>query len=148
MLTRSFDSERANELVNHPSIRPFVGGDGESFLDLSPSVDDEKNVFLIDEHGGFLLIWTAPDTYEIHTFILPEGRGRKAYANAQDMLRTMKQEFGARHLWTRVARGQENVRRFTTANGLEHCGEQTCDFGGGPTHYDLFNWRHKCLLQQ
>lgn len=140
-MIRSFDADRLNALVNHPSVRPFVGGDGESEIDLSAVVADEKNVCLLDDHGGFLLTWSAPDTYEIHTFILPEGRGRAAYANAQEMLATMKGEFHARHLWTRVQHDHDNVRRFTIANGLEPCGSQTCDFGGGPVLYDLFHWR-------
>ena len=78
MIHRSFDPERANKLINHPAVRPFVGGDGESYLDLTAIIEDRKNYLLLGPHGGFLATWSAPNTYEIHTFILPEGRGQAA----------------------------------------------------------------------
>lgn len=144
-MIRTFDAKFVNGIVNHPEVRPFVGGDGESFIDLASVLADGKNICLMDEHGGFMATWTAPDTYELHTFILPAGRGRKAYANARELLSTLKANFGALHIWTRVPHDQENVRRFTIASGLKPCGEQICDFGGGPARYDLFHWRSSCL---
>ena len=140
MLQRSLDAERANFLINHPAVRPFVGGDGESPLDLTPIVSDDKNYLLLGDHGGFLATWSAPGTYEIHTFILPEGRGQPARDLAREG-RDYLANIGAVHLWTRVQRGMENVRLFTLAAGFTPCGEQVCDFGGGPTTYELFNWR-------
>jgi hypothetical protein len=140
MIERSFDPERANYLINHPAVRPFVGGDGKSFLDLTPVVSDDKNYLLLGDHGGFLATWSAPGAYEIHTFILPEGRGRAARELALEA-RAYLASIGADHLWTRVQKGMENVRLFTLAAGFEPCGKQVCDFGGGPTDYELFNWR-------
>jgi hypothetical protein len=140
LIERSFDTERANYLANHPAVRPFVGGDGQSELDLSTLVSDDNNYLLLGPHGGFLATWSAPGTYEIHTFILPEGRGLAAKQLAQEG-RDYMAGIGATHLWTRVQRGMENVRLFTLAAGLRHCGEQVCDFGGGPTEYELFDWR-------
>ena len=74
MLERSFDTARINEVINHPSVRPYVGP-GDSFADVTPLVEDTDNWFLIGEHGGFGLTQTTPGVHEIHTFILPEGRG-------------------------------------------------------------------------
>jgi hypothetical protein len=143
MIVRSFDAALLNDIVNHPDIRPYVGGDLSVYLDLSHLIADDKNYALLGPHGGFFLTWTAPGTYEIHTFILPEGRGPQARALAMEAMSYMVTE-GANHLWTRVERGAENVRQFTLAAGLKPCGTQILDLGAGPTTYDLFHWRLEC----
>lgn len=143
MIRRTFDAARINELVNHPSVRPHIGGDPEQPLDLSAAVSDRTNVFLLGEHGGFACCWTAPRTYEIHTFVLPDGRGRWAYQLAQHG-RDWMADYGALHLWTRVHPEAENVRRFTLAAGFVPAGTHTIDIGTGPVTYDLFDWRHEC----
>ena len=143
MITRSFDVARVNYLANHPSIRPFVGGDPSVPLDLTAVVECPDNQILLGEHGGFVAAWTAPGTYEIHTFVLPEGR-RGWALQAALAARGHLQSIGADHLWTRVERGAENVRKFTVAAGFEPCGEQTLDLGAGPTLYDLYHWRKPC----
>jgi hypothetical protein len=140
VIARSFDADRLNDLVNHPAIRPYVGGDPEAYLDLSHLIADDKNIALLGDHGGFFATWTAPHTYEVHTFILPEGRGRAAYELAREG-RDYMTSHGANHLWTRVQRGAENVKRFTLAGGFKPCGEQVLDLGAGPTTYDLCHWR-------
>ena len=143
MIVRSFDADLLNDLVNHPTVRPFVGGDPTVYLDLSALIADDKNYALLGPHGGFFFTWSAPGTYEIHTFILPEGRGPQARDLALEARAYMATQ-GANHLWTRVERGAENVRKFTLAGGLIPCGEQVLDLGAGPTTYDLFHWRTEC----
>ena len=136
---RTFDAELVNAIVNHPAVRPFVGGDGESELDLTEAVQNKDNIAYANDSGGFLFMWTAPRCYEVHTFILPEGRGRKAYEFAREA-RDYMEEQGALHLWTRVKPEAENVRRFTLAAGFEPAGVNIVD---GET-YDLFDWRPEC----
>lgn len=136
---RTFDCELVNAIVNHPSVRPFVGGDGESELDLSEAVQNDDNIAYVNDNGGFLFIWTAPRCYEVHTFILPEGRGRKAFLFAREA-RDYMEKHGALHLWTRVKPEAENVRQFTLAAGFQPAGVNTV---AGET-YDLFDWRPEC----
>jgi hypothetical protein len=143
MLQRCFDPARINDLVNHPAIRPHIGGDGESFLDLTAAVSDRQNVFLIGEHGGFAFTWSAPRTYEVHTFILPEGRGPNALEMALTARGWMAEHF-ADHLWTRVDPEAANVRAFTLKAGFSAAGSHTIDLGAGPVTYDLFDWRPEC----
>lgn len=140
MIRRSFDGDLLNRLVNHPDVRPDVGGDGVSVLDLKPLAEDDKNYLLLGPAGGFLYTWGAPATFEVHTFILPEGRGPQAFALARESVEYMVSA-GADHLWTRVERGARHTRIFTMKAGFKPCGEQTLDLGGGPVLYDLFNWR-------
>jgi hypothetical protein len=140
MIERCFDAVLLNALVNDPAIRPDVGGDGESYLDLTAVLAEDRNVLLVGTAGGFLATWTAPETYEVHTFILPHGRGPQAFALAREGQAWM-QAHGATHLWTRVDRKHRHTRLFTLRAGFKPCGEQTLDLGGGPTLYDLFSWR-------
>ena len=144
MIERTTDADRLNALVNDPSIRPHVGGDPEQPLDLTAAVNNHDNYWMLGNHGGFGFVWTAPRTYEVHTFILPEGRGHAAYALAMEARAFMASE-GATHLWTRVPVDAENVRRFTLAAGFLPAGQQTLDLGVGPVTYDLYDWRPECL---
>lgn len=141
MIQRSFDADRINDLVNHPSIRPHVGGDPQVPLDLTAVVANHDNIFLLGDHGGFAFTWTAPGTYEVHTFILPEGRGAMALNAALLARSAMNDIYGADHLWTRVHPEAGNVRAFTLKAGFKPAGKQTLDLGAGPVAYDLFNWR-------
>lgn len=143
MIKRTFDAQRVNYLVNHPEIRPFIGGDTTLELDLTQAVADPANHFLDGKHGGFAASWSAPAVFEIHTFILPEGRGGWArdFARAgRDYIESQ----GARHLWTRVDPKASHVRRFTLQAGFMPAGQHTIDLGIGPVTYDLFDWRPSC----
>ncbi len=145
-MIRTFDSRWVNAVVNHPDIRPWVGGDISQPLDLSAAVADRANIFLAGEHGGFACCWSAPQTYEVHTFILPEGRGAWARAFARDGRDWMERE-GATHLWTRVHPDAAHVRRFTLQAGFSPAGQHTIDIGQGPVAYDIFDWRPECQQQ-
>ena len=108
-----------NEVVNHPDVRPFIGPGGE--IDLSEAVSRPENWFLMGEHGGFALIWSAPNVHEVHTFIKRSGRGVWARAAAQSMI-----DYAADHgdlmLWTKISEDQPHVKGFATAMGMKPCG--------------------------
>jgi hypothetical protein len=139
-LSRSFDAEAANRLVNDPAVRPHVGGDPAVALDLTTAVDDRDNHLLVGDHGGFLFAWTSPAIYEAHTFILPGGRGAWAYGAARAALDHMAAH-GAAIVWTRVAPDAAHVRAFTLRAGFVPVGHRKCDLGAGPVNYDTFEWR-------
>jgi len=143
VIARSFDVDRLNYLVNHPTIRPTAGGDGESYLDFTPLMGPE-NHFLAGEHGGHFFHWSSPDTYEVHIFILPEGRGKWAAGFVQDGLQYAR-DIGVRQLWARVS--TRLMRMFTIRAGFEYRGDRTFDFGSGPELYSLYDWRNPCPQQ-
>lgn len=122
LMTDCRDVARLNEVVNDPAVRPYVGAPDVGHLDLSPLVDDPNNLFPFGEHGGFALIWTAPRTYEVHTFILKSGRGLWARQAAKDGI-AMAVERGARMLWTRVPADLPHVRSFAVGMGMASTGE-------------------------
>jgi hypothetical protein len=67
MLDISHDVERINQIINDPDVRPFVGGVELGDIDIAPAVERSENWFLMGEHGGFGLIWTAQmSTKSIH----------------------------------------------------------------------------------
>lgn len=143
LVKRSTDAALINTLVNDPAIRPFVGGDGKSLLDLTTAVANPFNHFVTGDHGGFAFTWSSPNAYEVHTFVLPEGRGAwaKAFALAA---RAYMAAMGALQLWTRVPVGHDNIRAYTEKAGFTVVGRQTIDSGGGPVVYDLYEWRPAC----
>lgn len=138
------DIELINRFANHPEIRPFIGGSGD--LDLSGAAHD-PHVALFGEHGGFVLTWTAPETYEVHTLIEPAGRGQWAFDFARDAVAFMVGQ-GASHLWTRIHPQHRHTALFTRKMGFRPCGTvMTSFFGETPEPYNLFNWRMPCQQQ-
>jgi hypothetical protein len=145
-LCRQFAPERLNELANHPEIRPTCGGDGSSELDFSAFVADPKNHAVTWDCGAFLFGWSAPQTYEVHIMVLPEGRGRSAYLKAREGIAYIER-FGAERLWARVERGFAGLRHYVTHAGFTRCGADTLDIGFGPVAYDLYKWTKPCPQQ-
>lgn len=108
-------------------MRPFVGFADAGELDISPLIKPE-NMFPFGEHGGFALIWTAPHAAEVHTFILPEGRGRWARVAAANGIE-MARDRGFVRLWTKIAHQAPHVRHYAADMGMEPTGE-CCEEGG------------------
>lgn len=121
LLHLSTDANEINAAINDPSVRPFVGAPEAGELDVSPLIRPE-NLFPFGEHGGFLLQWTAPHTYEVHTFIREDGRGRWARIAASDGIK-IAAEHGATHLWTKIPPNAQNVRLFAAMMGMQPTGE-------------------------
>lgn len=72
---RDTNAARINEIINHPSVRATVADVEDGVLDVSNIVNNELNYVLIGEHGGIIIHCLIPGVYEVHTQILPEGRG-------------------------------------------------------------------------
>jgi hypothetical protein len=114
-----------NAVINHPSVRPFVGFAEAGELDASPLIRPE-NLFPFGEHGGFALLWTAPFTAEVHTFILPEGRGAWAKDAALAGI-ALAREAGFALLWTKIPPEAPHVLAFAVAMGMRPTGEAVDD---------------------
>ena len=134
MLERSFDAARINEVVNHLEVRPHVGDPSYGVLDVAPLVARPEHWFLMGEHGGFLLSWSAPGVREVHTFVLPEGRGQWAAAARVAMIGYAKAN-GTRMLWTKIDPAARHVVRFARQGGMQPTGE-VIDMLGTP--YNIF----------
>lgn len=141
VLERSFNVEAVNALANASSVRPFIGGDGESFLDLTDVLAADMNIALLGQFGGFVMNWCAPACYEIHTMILPEGRGPWAFQAGHDCIAMMRDVFGAKLLWTRVSPDLPHVALFARKCGMSDAGQ--INFNG--QLFDILTWRAECL---
>lgn len=128
MIARSFDAERANYLINHPDVRPFVGAPDAGDLDLTQVIAQPENWLLIGEHGGFLLTFSAPGVHEVHTFILKSGRGQTARQAAAETI-AYARENGDRMLWTKVPHDLPHVAAFATHMGMSPTGMEVAMFG-------------------
>lgn len=79
MIERTFDCARADWIINHPDVRPFVAFDTSIYpMSLEDIVQDTRHHLLMGDKGGFLFVQQEPEVYHLHTFFLPEGRGRYA----------------------------------------------------------------------
>lgn len=119
MLQRQFTAEHLNEVINHPDIHPHVCGAIAGPLDLSVAVADQRNVLLMGEHGGFLFVWMQQGIYEVHSQVLPAGRGRWALAAARASLDWMFTRTTALEVITRVARGNYAALVLAKACGMK-----------------------------
>lgn len=135
LLARTFDAVAVNAVANHPEVRPFIGHTEAGDLDLSELVRRPENIFLIGEHGGFALIWSAPRIHEVHTFIVKSGRGEWAREAAAEMLEFMTSY--AERLWTRIHSAQVNVIRFAEEMGMRPTGMTIETFGEPHGVYEM-----------
>lgn len=128
MLSISRNAERINAVVNHPDVRPFVGAPEAGALDLSALVARPEHWFLMGTHGGFMLSYTAPFTREVHTFVLPEGRGIWANAARAAMI-DYAREHGTKMLWTKIDEEQRHVIHYARQGGMQFSGDVLETFG-------------------
>lgn len=143
MITRSFDAARVNAVANDPAVRPGMGVVSAGDIDLSDAVACRRNLFLFGAHGGWSFIWSAPGVFEIHTTVLPEGRGVWAYAAVREAL-ALAASLGARLVWTRIRPKDRHTRLFARAAGFAPAGRDLFDIGDGPEEFDLMTWRPEC----
>lgn len=102
---RTFSAETLNSVVNDPSVYPWVRGDAKGPLDLSQVIADPRNVLLEGEHGSMLFVPTGPGLWELHTQVLPEGRGAWTMGLATSALMYMYTHTDAVEILTRVPKG-------------------------------------------
>lgn len=139
MLVRSHDAARINEVINHPTVRPAVGMPELDDLDMTPVVERPEHWFLMGDHGGFALTWSAPATYEWHSFILPEGRGKWA-ADARTEAIEYARQHGARMLWSKIPPDVPHVDRFARQGGMKPTNDVIVTLG---VPYRVFNMELK-----
>lgn len=128
MLERSHDAARINAVVNHPEVRPHVGAPEIGELDLTELVARPEHWFLMGDHGGFMLSWSAPGVREVHTFVLPEGRGKWA-EDARAAMLDYARDNGTQMLWTKIAEGDRHVIRYARQGGMQFTGDVLETFG-------------------
>jgi hypothetical protein len=118
MIERTTDAAFLNRVLNDPAVRPWVADVAEGKLDLSPRVADDNNVCLIGEHGAFLCFKFMEGMYEVHTQILPSGRGEWARKFAEAGAHHMFMATDCIEILTRVPEGHVAAAALTRAMGF------------------------------
>ncbi len=119
-IVRATDAVRVNAVLNDYRVRPWVADEGEGDLDVSAGVADPRNVFLLGEHGGCFFIWLQPGVYEVHTAVLPAGRGAWVRALTETVVWWMFTQTDAYEILTRVPAGHIAAKTAAEAQGLKY----------------------------
>ncbi|WP_213775121.1 hypothetical protein [Bradyrhizobium sp. dw_78] len=120
MIERHLTADRLNEIVNDPSVYPWVRGACDAPLDLAPLLSDKRHVCLLGEFGGCVFVQHQPGLYEVHTQMLPGGRGQWALDTVNECLRWMFTRTDAVEIWTRCPRGNLAARALARAISGQH----------------------------
>lgn len=112
-------------------------------LDFSELLGRPENLFLLGEHGGFMLLWSAPKAREIHVFLLPEGRGKWGF-DAQAEVIVCARDHGCTVLWARLDPTMRALILFSRRGGMKPTGEKALAFG---VEYQIYAMEVPCLLQ-
>lgn len=116
-VSREYSANRINAVVNHPDVRPWVGGSGQ--LDLAPVIANQANVLLMGEGGGFLLVQQEPGVYEVHSQFVPGSRGSAVVEAAHDASRYMFMRTDCVEIRTKVPAGNVAAAALTRRMGWE-----------------------------
>jgi hypothetical protein len=123
---RSHDPAKLNALLNHPRIRPNMGGEGE--LDGTPLL----GIFYLSDHGGMLFHESDPGLWEGHYLFT----ARAPYDLALGMVRAFMLEARPRMLWGRVPVANRAARLFSRKIGLTSLGIRQRPFPA-----EIFAWK-------
>lgn len=120
MISRAQDATQLNAILNHPQVRPWVANTGDGILDMSMVVADTRNIILMGEHGGCAFLFVQPGVYEVHTQVLPQGRGAWTRALTEACMRHMFTRSDAYEIVTRIPAGHIAAKAAAEAQGMRH----------------------------
>ncbi len=123
MIELSRDAWFLNYVLNDPSVFPWVSLGTEGPLDITPVLDNPRNLFLKADHGGFLLIDKGEGVYEIHTQFLPAGRGRGARTAAREAMRYMFTQTDCKMLVTHCPVDNKASAWLALSAGMQKAGK-------------------------
>lgn len=109
MIERIYDPAVVNAVSNHWSIRPSICG-GRGWLDATPFIANENNIYLAGEWGISIFHYVEPGLYEVHYRVLPEGRGKWALGFIHGCAAAMFADDSVAEIRARVPRGNYACR--------------------------------------
>jgi hypothetical protein len=111
------------ELVEDCIWRDFAKRNGA----MAQFLADRMNVCLLSGDGGALFVWRGPGIYETHCFF--EQRGSEVREISREMLRIMREDFGARLIWAAIPDGSRKVKIYVRWLGFRSAGHQNLAHG-------------------
>lgn len=143
LLSPTTDADAINAVINHAAVRPSCGLPEIGDLDFSDLVARPENLFLLGEHGGFMLLWSAPGVREIHVFLLPEGRGKWGFDAQAEVVEEARAR-GVSVLWARISPEMPHLALFARRGGMRPTGETIEALG---TPYQIYSMEVVCRPQ-
>lgn len=123
-IERASYAERINEILNHPEVHPFVSDTGAK-IDVSSAIANSAHHFLLGEHGVIVCFAIAPELFEFHIGVLPEGRGQWTIDFAKLSEGYMFTRTAAVELLTRIPSG--NRASVALARNMNYRRRWECD---------------------
>lgn len=117
---RYFTAGRMNRILNHEAVRPWLANSGDPILDISADVADHRNILLMGRYGGTFYRPIQEGVYEVHTAVLPDGRGEWAGRMTAASLHLMFTASDAYEVVTRVPKGHIAALAAAKAVGMKH----------------------------
>lgn len=142
IIKRTFDADQVNAVINHPDVYPWVSPVEGQPLNSGPLLANRANVALFGDFGGAIFIAHQPGFYEIHTQVLPRGRGPWALNAIRDAFAWMFTHTDAMEIVTRVPKGNLAARAMAKAvHGVyEFTNPIGWSFKGHTIPADIFAW--------
>lgn len=119
MIIRELDANHINQVLNHPEVREWVANDTDGVIDLTPAVSDQRNVLLMGEHGGCFFAQIQAGVYEVHTQVLPSGRGKWTRLLTEACARFMFTQTDAYEIVTRIPQPHVAARTAAQQQGMK-----------------------------
>ena len=119
ILSRTFDANYLDELLNDPEIRPFAGDEGDHYISLSEAIIDKNNIFLECDGGGFIYYSLGKRVYEVHCFFLNDSRGKYAYEAGQHSLGLMFQQYNAKKIVAHIPIENKRTQFYAIKSGFK-----------------------------
>jgi hypothetical protein len=99
---RDFNAKRINRVCNDPSVFPDISLPGQGAIDVSPIINDLRNIVLMCDEGGIIAHWREPGIYEIHTQFTEKYRGIGAVKTVREMISWLFTQSPAMELQTQI----------------------------------------------
>jgi len=140
---REEDFPTVYNIMNHPSVAPWIRDDHTP--DLSPEATlamlrCDRFVLLGNVERTMAVVFApmvSGSCYEIHTNILPEGRGEKAVREGREMIKYMKENTPCKTLMTWVPTFNRGALALARRLGFEDRGKMPKSFVWRGRSYDL-----------
>lgn len=142
-IRRDFAAGPINAVLNNPEVRPWVADMGEGIIDLTKAVENRNNVLLMGEHGGCMFYRIMEGMYEVHTMVLPDGRGEWVKDFLLAVRHYMWTRTDAVEVTTRVPNGHDAAKKAAEYVGMtyEFTRPDCCKFKGQSVPVDIYSTR-------
>ena len=135
-ITRTYDIVAIDEILTHPKIYPHISDDSSSPVDTFTSeslVANPHVIFVAARKAGefmgvFMFVKTNAVSYEVHSAVLPEFRGKLTPLMARGALKWMFDHTECLKVDTKVPSKNRLAKKLAEVAGMTYEGTQRMSF--------------------